>query len=155
VILHSFAKAGLFYQMGQSYKVMGTYNLDESGNYMNHYPAGATALLLGLLCITAIPPSGMFISELLMFKAMVANGDYLYMAVAAILLCFVLYALLTRVLHIVFSQPRTNSGKPGEKVNAWQTVSQYILFGLVIVICFTQPGFLRDMIRDIIQNLPK
>ncbi len=155
VILHSFAKAGLFYQMGQSYKVMGTYNLDESGNYMNLYPAGATALLLGLLCITAIPPSGMFISELLMFKAMVANGNYLYMTVAAILLCFVLYAMLTRVLHIVFSQPRTASVRPGEKVNPWQTVSQYILFGLVIVICFTQPGFLRDMIMDIIQNLPK
>ncbi|MCX6284809.1 MAG: proton-conducting transporter membrane subunit [Bacteroidetes bacterium] len=155
IILHSFAKAGLFYQMGQSYKVMGTYNLDESGNYMNLYPAGATALLLGLLCITAIPPSGMFISELLLFKAMVANGDYLYLAVAALLLCYVLYALLTRVLHIVFSQPRTASGKLHEKVNPWQTVSQFVLFGLVIFICFSQPAFFRDLINDIIQNLPK
>ncbi|MCX6288079.1 MAG: proton-conducting transporter membrane subunit [Bacteroidetes bacterium] len=155
IVLHSFAKAGLFYQIGQSYKVMGTYNLDESGNYMRLYPAGATALLLGLLCITAIPPSGMFISELLMFKAMIANGNYLYMAVAALLLCYVLYALLTRVLHIVFSQPRTQSGKLHEKVNPWQTVSQFVLFGLVILICFTQPAFFRDMIKDIIQNLPK
>ena len=155
IILHSFAKAGLFYQMGQSYKVMGTYNLDESGNYMNLYPAGATALLLGLVCITAIPPSGMFISELLMFKAMVANGNYFYMAAAALLLCFVLYALLTRVLHIVFSQPRTQSLKPREKVNPWQTVSQFVLFGIVIFICFAQPAFFRDLIVDIIQNLPK
>jgi len=155
IILHSFAKAGLFYQMGQSYRVMGTYNLDESGNYMNLYPAGATALLLGLLCITAIPPSGMFISELLMFKAMIVNGNYLYMVVAALLLCYVLYALLTRVLHIVFSQARTATALPHEKVNPWQTVSQFILFGMVIAICFTQPAFFRELINDIIQNLPK
>jgi len=155
IVLHSFAKAGLFYQIGQSYKVMGTYNLDDSGNYMNLYPAGATALLLGLLCITAIPPSGMFISELLMFKAMIANGDYLYMTVAALLLCFVLYALLTRVLHIVFSQPRTQTSGLHEKVNPLQSISQFVLFGMVIMICFTQPGFLRDLINDIIQNLPR
>lgn len=155
IILHSFAKAGLFYQMGQSHVVMGTYNLDESGNYMNLYPAGATALLLGLLCITAIPPSGMFISELLVFKAMIARGDYLLMALAAILLCYVLYALLTRVLHIVYSQPRNPSAKPHGKVSSWQTLSQFILFGLVILVCFSQPAFFRELINDIIQHLPK
>jgi len=155
IILHSFAKAGLFYQMGQSYKVMGTYNLDESGNYMNLYPAGATALLLGLLCITAIPPSGMFISELLMFKAMVAKGYFVLMVIVAILFCYVLYALLTRVLHIVYSQPRTPAVGHKEKVNPWQTVSQFVLFALVILVCFAQPGFLRDTINEIIQNLPK
>ena len=32
IILHSFTKAGLFYQIGQSYRIMGTYQLDESGN---------------------------------------------------------------------------------------------------------------------------
>jgi hydrogenase-4 component F len=155
IVLHSFAKAGLFYQMGQSYKVMGTYNLDESGNYMNLYPAGATALLLGLLCITAIPPSGMFISELLVFKAMVWNGYYFYFAVAALLLCYVLYALLTRVLHIVFSQPRKLSGKPQVKVNPWQTLSQYILFGMVILVCFYQPDWFKEVIGEIIGGLVK
>jgi hydrogenase-4 component F len=153
IILHSLSKAGLFYQIGQSYKVMGTYELDESGNYMNLYPAGATALLLGLLCITAIPPSGMFISELLMFKAMAGGGQYLYMVMTALLLCFVLYALLTRVLHIVFSRPRTRVSKHKERVNPIQTLSQFILFTLVILICFYQPVFLRDLINDIIGNL--
>lgn len=154
IVLHSFAKAGLFYQVGQSHKVLGTYNLDESGNYMNLYPAGATALLLGLLCILAIPPSGMFISELLMFKAMVAKGNYLLMILAAMLLIYVLYALLTRVLHIVFSQPRSPAAGIREPVSPWQTVSQFLLFAAVILICFTQPGFFRDIVNEIIKNLP-
>ena len=82
---------------------MGTYQLDESGNYMKLFPAGAAALLLGLLCITAIPPSGMFISELYLLKALVMNGNYFYLVIISLLLCFVMYALLTRVLHIVYS----------------------------------------------------
>jgi hydrogenase-4 component F len=166
IVLHSFTKAGLFYQIGQSYKVMGTYQLDESGNYMNLYPAGATALLLGLLCITAIPPSGMFISEILVLKAMVMKGDYFYLVLTATLLCFVMYALLTRVLHIVYSQPRQPlpvRGAPplplpkrgGEFVNPWQTVSQFILFGMVIFICFVQPASFRALIEGIISGLPK
>lgn len=155
LMLHSFTKAGLFYQIGQSYKVMGTYKLDESGNYMTDYPAGAVALLLGFLCITAIPPSGMFISELYLMKAMVRSRDYLLLVVTALLLCFVLYALLTRVLHIVYSQPREKPLHEPDKVNPWQSTSQYILFGLVIFICFVQPEPLRRLIESIIQALPK
>ena len=141
--------------MGQSYKVMGTYKLDESGNYMALYPAGATALLLGFLCITAIPPSGMFISELYLMKAMVGTHDYLLLAATALLLCFVLYALLTRVLHIVYSQPREKPLHEMIRVNPWQSASQYVLFGLVIFICFVQPAPFRQLIESIINALPK
>ena len=155
ILLHSLTKAGLFYQIGQSYKVMGTYQLDESGNYIRLFPAGAAALLLGLLCITAIPPSGMFISELYMLKAMVIKGDYVYLVITSLLLCFVLYALLTRVLHIVYSQPRNPVRLPDVKVNPWQTVSQFVLFGMVIFICLVQPAPLRELIHEIVQGLPK
>ena len=155
IVLHSFTKAGLFYQIGQSYKVMGTYQLDESGNYMNLYPAGATALLLGFLCITAIPPSGMFISELYVMKALVWTNSWWLLAVFALLLCFVMYALVTRVLHIVYSQPREKPLHELQKVNPWQTVTQYILFGMVIFICFAQPSPFRELINSIIQSLPK
>lgn len=154
IVLHSLTKAGLFYQVGQSYKILGTYNLDDSGNYMKRYPAGATALLLGLLCITAIPPSGMFISELLMFKAMVQEGEYLYLAITALLLCFVLYALLTRILHIVYSQPRSDKQLKHEAVNPVQTSTQFLLFGIVIFLCFVQPSPLRDLITGIVESLP-
>jgi hydrogenase-4 component F len=155
VILHSFTKAGLFYQIGQSYRVMGTYKLDESGNYMARYPAGATALLLGFLCITAIPPSGMFISELYLLRALVAAKSFWLLAILALLLCFVLYALLIRVLHIVYSPPREKPLHEVHPVNPWQTVSQYILFGIVIFLCFSQPEPFRNVIETIINTLPK
>lgn len=155
IVLHSLTKAGLFYQMGISYKVMGTYNLDQSGNYMTLYPAGATALLLGFLCITAIPPSGMFLSELYLMKAMVHSGNWILLTFTALILCFVIYALLIRVLHIVYSKPREKPMHEPQPVNPWQTLTQYILFGMVIFICFVQPAPFREILESIIQTLPK
>lgn len=155
LVLHSLTKAGLFYQIGQSYRVMGSYLLDESGNYMRLQPAGATALLVGFLCITAIPPSGMFISELYLLQAMIAGGNYIYLVLTVLILCFVLYALLTRVLHIVYSQPRTLAGHPHGKVSPWETVPQYFLFALIIFLCFIQPAPFRNVIESIINTLPQ
>lgn len=154
IVLHSLTKAGLFYQMGQSFKVMGTYQLEKSGNYMDLYPTGAIALLLGFLCITAIPPSGMFISELLMMKALIAQDLWWLLVLVAMLLCFVMYALVTRVLHILYSQPREKPLHEPGQVNPWQTVTQYLLFGLVVMICFFQPAPFRELIESIIQFLP-
>lgn len=155
LVLHSLTKAGLFYQIGQSYRVMGSYLLDESGNYMKLQPAGATALLVGFLCITAIPPSGMFISELYLLQAMIAGGNYVYLVLTVLILCFVLYALLTRVLHIVYSQPRTLPEHSRGKVSPWETLPQYFLFALVIFLCFVQPAPFRNVIESIIKNLPQ
>jgi len=154
LLLHSLSKAGLFYQIGISHKVMGTYQLDESGNYFSLYPAGGGALLLGLLCIAAIPPSGMFISELYLFKALVASKDFWILGAVLFLLCFVIYAMVTRVLHILYSQPRQKPLWDTVPVNPWQSASQYILFGIVIYICFSQPEFLRNAIETILQTLP-
>ena len=66
-----------------------------------------------------------------------------------------LYALLTRVLHIVYSQPREKPLHELQKVNPWQSASQYVLFGLVIFICFVQPAPFRQLIESIINALPK
>jgi len=155
IILHSLTKAGLFYQIGQSYKVMGTYKLDESGNYMSLYPAGATVLLIGLLCITAIPPSGLFYTEFLLFKALVAGKSYWLLALVALLLCFVLYALVTRVLHIVYSKPRERILYDPRQINPWQSATQYLLFGMVILIAFYRPEFLHNLIESVISTLPR
>ena len=73
---------------------------------MKLYPAGALVLILGMICILAIPPSGLFITEFLIFKGLVFNGQWLVMIIAIIPLCYVIYAMSTRFMHIIFSNPR-------------------------------------------------
>lgn len=156
IVLHSFAKSSLFYQMGQLSRILHTFKLDDSGRYMKLYPAGAMVLMTGMICILAIPPSGMFISELMIFRAMAVNGQWLIMALTVILLCYIIYAMSTRIMHVSFSSPRHEDELqlPG-KVSPVETVSQFILLALVILICFWQPPFLTDLIGSSISSLPR
>jgi len=149
LVLHSFAKSSLFYQMGQLSRVLHTFKLDDCGRYIKLYPAGAMVLIMGMICILAIPPSGLFISEFMIFKAMVFNSQWFVLAAVILLLCFVIYAMSTRIMHIIFSNPRNEyDKKPPDAINRFETVSQFLLLGLVIVMCFYQPSCLVDLINQ-------
>jgi hydrogenase-4 component F len=155
LVVHSLTKSSLFYQMGQLSRVLHTFKLDDCGRYMKLYPAGAMVLILGLICILAIPPSGLFITEFMIFKGLIYNDQWLVLIASIILLCFVVYAMSTRFMHIIFSNPRKESDiqVPG-KVNAAESVSQFLFLGIVIVLCFYQPPFLVNLIKQSIELLP-
>jgi hydrogenase-4 component F len=156
LVLHSLTKSSLFYQMGQLSRVLHTFKLDECGKYMELYPAGALVLLLGMVCILAIPPSGLFISEFMIFKGLVLNDKWFVLVIAIILLCFVIYAMSTRIMHILFSNSRNEGdSKVPDKVNPVESVSQFVLLGIVIIMCFYQPPFLVDLINQSFGLLPK
>jgi hydrogenase-4 component F len=149
LVLHSLTKSSLFYQMGQLSRVLHTFKLDECGRYMKLYPAGGLVLITGMICILAIPPSGLFITEFMIFKAMVFDNRWFVLVAVILLLCFVIYAMSTRIMHIVFSDPRTdNNQKAGERINPVETISQFLFLGVVIIMCFYQPSFLVDLINQ-------
>lgn len=154
IVLHSLAKSSLFYQMGQLSRVLKTFSLDKCGRYMYLYPAGALVLLAGMFCILAFPPSGLFISEIMIFRSMVFNGQWIILAIIAILLCFIIYAMGTRFMHILFSNPRAEiQGEPAVSINPVETLSQFVFLGIVIILCFYQPQFLTDLINGSISVL--
>jgi len=156
LVLHSLTKSSLFYQMGQLSRVLHSFKLDECGRYMKLYPAGALILLLGMICILAIPPSGLFITEFMIFKGLVLKDKWFVLIVAIILLCFVIYAMSTRFLHILFSNSRNgNDAIVPDVINPVESVSQFVLLGIVFTMCFYQPPFLVDLINQSIALLPK
>jgi hydrogenase-4 component F len=156
LVLHSLTKSGLFYQMGQLSRVLHTFKLDECGKYMKLYPAGALVLLLGMVCILAIPPSGLFVSEFMIFKGLVLKDKWFVLITVIILLCFVIYAMSTRIMHILFSNSRNEGdSKVPDMVNPVESVSQFVLLGIVIIMCFYQPPFLVDLINQSFALLPK
>ncbi len=156
LVLHSLTKSSLFYQMGQLSRILHTFKLDECGRYMKLYPAGALVLLLGMICILAIPPSGLFITEFMIFKRLVLIDKWFVLIAAIILLCFVIYAMSTRFLHILYSNSRNeNDAIVPDVINPVETVSQFVLLGIVFIMCFYQPVFLVDLINQSIALLPK
>ncbi|MFZ0281315.1 MAG: proton-conducting transporter membrane subunit, partial [Bacteroidales bacterium] len=155
IVLHSLAKSSLFYQMGQLSRILHTFQLDDCGRYMKLYPWGALVLITGMICILAIPPSGLFISEFMIFKALVFNSQWFVLITSIILLCFVIYALSTRIMHIVYSSPRKGADPdPPGRVNPAETISQFVFLGIVTVMCFYQPPFIVELIKQSIAILP-
>jgi hydrogenase-4 component F len=153
VVVHSLTKSSLFYQMGQAHKILKTYKIFKTGSYLKLNPSGALVLILGLLVICAIPPSGMFISEMLIFKSMFAAQHWWVFIVTALLLCFVIYGMVTKVLHLIFT-PLTHEPNPVPHINPIQNTSQYIFLGLAVWLCFNQPPFFDALIREAIKLVP-
>ena len=87
---------------------------------------------------------------------MVFNDQWFVLIISIILLCFVVYAMSTRVMHIIFSEPRTLPDSfTSTSVKSIEAVSQFILLGTVIILCFWQPQFLTDLINQSISILSK
>jgi hydrogenase-4 component F len=154
IVLHTLTKSSLFYQMGQLSRILHTFRLDECGRYMKLYPSGALVLLTGMVCILAIPPSGLFITEIMICKGFVINNQWFLLIAGIILLCFIVYAMSTRIMHIIFSDPRIDNNLNPDKVNPVETVSQFVFLGVVIIMCFYQPPILVDLINQSINLLP-
>jgi hydrogenase-4 component F len=74
LILHSFAKPALFFQFGQIYRTYGSKSVYDIGYYFRYNITGAMVLLFAFFVITAMPPSGMFVSEFLIFKSLFVSG---------------------------------------------------------------------------------
>ena len=151
LIFHSFVKAGLFYQVGTIFRFTKTNWIQEMGNFMKTNPTSSIAFILGIISILAIPPSGLFISELAIFKALFLKEYYFIAIIILILLTIIIYQFSKNTFHILF-----NDSKPLEeniKHNPYETISQFILFGLVIYLGINPPEFFTDLIKSSIAIL--
>ncbi len=153
LILHSFAKAGLFYQIGQVHHFYGSYFIKDISGYFKQNTIGALALTFGFISILAIPPSGMFVSEFFVFKALFLENHYLIAIFVLILLSLIIYSFSKNTFHMLFN----NDEKPNDmnKItpNRFETVSQFILFSLVIYLGINPPVFFVDLINNAIAIL--
>ncbi len=154
LILHSLVKSSLFFQSIQVQQVFMSKNIEQTGGYLQRNPWGGVVLILGFISITAMPPSGLFISEMLTFKALI-DANYIGIAIAVVvLLCFIIYGAGKNFLHILFKPLPENEYTSKVKLNPFESLSQWILLALVILIGVYPPGFLVDFIETAVENLP-
>src|SRR5258706_4080498 len=103
IVLHSFGKASLFYQIGQVDNIYHSYWIKDVGGYMKINPLGAVVLLLLFIMITAIPPSGLFVSELMVFKALFTGHYYFVSILVLFLLSVIIYVVGRNFIQLLYS----------------------------------------------------
>lgn len=154
IVLHAFAKSSMFFQMGQIYRIYKSKSIYDVGNYFKYNPAGSMVMLLAFICGTAMPPSGLFISEFMIFRSLF-DGHYLaVLIVVLVLLTMIIWAFGKNIFKLLFT-PAVNFNEEGiEKINAYESLSQFILLGLVIYLGLNPPLQMVELINEAIKNLP-
>jgi hydrogenase-4 component F len=153
MILHSFVKASVFYQIDQFHRNFKTYMISETGNYFNRNKSGAMVFLLILIAITAMPPSGLFITEFWIFKALFTSSHIFIFIAAIFFLTICIYSLTKNFLFILFNQ--TKDLLPAEeKPNPAETYTQYFLLAIVVYLGINPPAFMINLLEEAVRNLP-
>ena len=153
IVLHSFAKASLFYQIGQVDSIYHSYWIKDSGGYMKINPLGGIVLLLLFIMITAIPPSGLFVSELMVFKALFTGHYYFVSILVLFLLSVIIYVLGRNFMQLLYSTDYEVGGTDAATVYKPETFSQFILIALLIYLAFWPPAFFTKLINSAVVML--
>ncbi len=148
LILHSFTKASLFYHLGLIHRLFHSYKVKDITNYFNFSMLGSVVFFCILLVLLGIPPSGMFVTEFLIFKAMFANHHYIFLVITLLLMTLIIYSIIKNGLKICFAESSL-ARVPTEKVSTWELLPQLALLVFVFWLGYFQPQSIIDFIQQI------
>ncbi len=153
LVMHSLVKSSLFFQVSQMHRIFDS-KLDEKiGSYLRVNPLGGLVMLLGFLSIIAMPPSGMLISELYMFQALVAKNYWWIALIVLLLVLIIIYGLAIKMLGIIFLKKSTASINM-HGASPYESIMQLVLIVIVFYIGLFRPPFIVDTILLAIKTLP-
>lgn len=153
LVLHAFTKSSMFFQMGQVYRIYRSKHISDTGNYFQYNLPGAMVLLLAFICATAMPPSGLFISEFMIFRALFEGHHPFLLVVVLVLLTMIIWAFGKNIFRLLFTPPVHFDAAKAGRVSGYESVSQFVLLGLVIYLGFNPPALMVELIQDAVKNL--
>jgi len=155
IVLHSFTKSSMFFQIGQVYRIYKSKSIYDAGDYFKYNIAGALVLLFGFFIVTAMPPSGMFVSEFLIFRSMFEDNQLWLLAIVLLLLTMIIWSFGKNIFKILFIKPVNFNEAKIEKISPVESLSQYIFLALVIYLGLNPPAVFVNLINTAIEHLPK
>jgi hydrogenase-4 component F len=155
IILHAFVKSSLFFQFNQIYKIYQSKSVYDVGNYFKYNLTGAMVLLFGFICATAMPPSGLFISEFMIFSSLFQAHQLIILILVMVLLTMIIWAFGKTIFKILFTTVEDFDDSYVVRINPIQSLSQFILLGLSIYLGLNPPAEFVALIHEAIKNLPQ
>lgn len=154
VVLHTFVKPSLFFQYNQIYRVYQSKSIYDVGSYFKYNKAGAIVVLLGFISATAMPPSGLFISEFLIFQSLF-EAHYIGILLAVLLLLtIIIWGFGSNIFKLLFSPTSTADKSNIPHISPWESLSQYILLALAIYLAYNPPAMFVTLLQDAVKLVP-
>ncbi len=159
---HSFFKSLLFFGAGSVLSATGERDIEKLGGLIQAMPQTAFLFLGGCMAISALPPLNGFVSEWLIFQAILASPDLpqwgLKLMVPAVGAMLALSAALSaacfvRAFGIAFlGRPRSPAAKAAVETDAFSRVAMGTLLALCLLAGIL-PGLVIDAMAPIAQGL--
>jgi hydrogenase-4 component F len=154
IILHSFVKSGMFFQFNQLYRTFQSKSINHTGNYFKYNPTGAILLLIGFISATAMPPSGLFVSEFLIFRSLFEGNYIILLIIVLLLLTIVIWAFGRNIFKILFLPVAGFDESKVPRINPWESLTQYLLMFAAIWLGLNPPAVFVKLIQDAVKILP-
>jgi len=162
VLNHSIFKSLLFFGSGAVLMATGERDMERLGGLIRGMPLTAFTFLVGCMAISALPPLNGFVSEWLIFQAILlspgvpswgiklivpAVGVMLALSAALAAACFV------KAFGVSFlGRPRTIVAAGAQEVDRWSLAAMFLLAGLCLVIGII-PAPIIDMLAPVVNAL--
>ncbi|HON18330.1 MAG TPA: proton-conducting transporter membrane subunit [Salinivirgaceae bacterium] len=153
IVLHAFVKSSLFFQYNQIYRVYQDKSVNHIGNYFKYNPTGAIVVLLGFISATAIPPSGLFVSEFLIFRALFEGHQIFILIAVLLLLTIIIWAFAKNILKVLFTPIPNFDESQVPVIKPWESYTQLALIILSIYLGLTPPDFFVQLIKESVMFL--
>jgi hydrogenase-4 component F len=142
--IHALTKAMLFFSSGILVQQFSTQTLTKIRALFSRSPVFAGLFLFGLCALLGLPPSGLFVSELLLILA-VAHSNILLMLLLIIGLMLAFFAIILKVQPLFFGQ---SSELEGGRIKGQRLEYGVIILhlGIVMIVGLYVPLFLFEPI---------
>lgn len=147
VLCHSLIKSSLFLTSGNILHLYNTKEVEEVKDIVSKNKCTSWLWLLGAMLILAIPPSPLFLSEFLIIKQFLLNGQVILCAIMVLLLTFIIYGIMNTVLKMDYSTNNNSETEP-VKLPINNYIPQIFLIVTAIVLGIYMPNGLFELIKN-------
>ena len=162
VLNHSIFKSLLFFGSGAVLTATGERDMEHLGGLIHGMPLTAFTFLAGCMAISALPPLNGFVSEWLIFQAILLSPDLpqwgLKFLVPAIGVMLALSAALAAACFVkafgvtFLGRPRTTVAAGAQEVDRWSLAAMFIFAGLCLLIGII-PAPIIDTLAPVVNTL--
>ena len=162
VLNHSIFKSLLFFGSGAILTATGERDMEHLGGLIRGMPLTAFTFLVGCMAISALPPLNGFVSEWLIFQAILLSPDLpqwgLKFLVPAVGVMLALSAALAAACFVkafgvsFLGRPRTTVAAGAQEVDRWSLAAMFIFAGLCLLIGIV-PAPIIDALAPVVNML--
>lgn len=154
IILHALVKSSFFFQYNQLYRVFQTKSIYQIGNYFKYNATGAMVLLFGFISATAMPPSGLFVSEFMIFTSLFQANQIVVLILVLLLLTMIIWAFGKNMFKILFIPAIGFDESTVPHISPWESLTQIVLLAGSVYLGLNPPVEFVQLIKESVMQLP-